>query len=65
VTSEATVEPAIADGEFVATPDRDALKVGLFDRSPSGVGDGFTGFLSGFGLEAGAVATSHTWQTPA
>jgi len=64
VTSETTVEPAIADGQFVATPDRDALKVALFDRTPDGAGGGFTGFLSGFGLEAGAVATSHTWQTP-
>ncbi|WP_226479277.1 adenine deaminase C-terminal domain-containing protein [Natrinema amylolyticum] len=64
VTSETTVDPATADGQFVATPDRDALKVALFDRSPGDTGDGFTGFLSGFGLETGAVATSHTWQTP-
>jgi adenine deaminase len=64
VTGETTVEPAVVDDGFVATPDRDALKVALFDRSPGGRGDGFTGFLSGFGLEAGAVATSHTWQTP-
>ncbi|MDS0477021.1 adenine deaminase C-terminal domain-containing protein [Natrinema sp. 1APR25-10V2] len=64
VTSETTVEPATSDGQFIATPDRDALKVALFDRTPDGTGAGFTGFLSGFGLEAGAVATSHTWQTP-
>lgn len=63
VTSETTVEPAVSGDSFVPDPDRDVLAVSLFDRFPDSAGTGFTGFLTGYGLEAGAVATTHTWQT--
>jgi adenine deaminase len=64
ISSATTVEPGIEDDQFVASPERDILKITLLDRSPRGSGRGFTGFLSGFGLSEGTVATSHTWQTP-
>lgn len=64
VSSETTLEPAVDGDRFVADTDADVLKIALLDRSPDNEGAGFTGFISGFGLEEGAVATTHTWQTP-
>lgn len=64
ISSETTLEPSVEGDEFVADPGADVLKIALLDRSPGGDGAGFTGFVSGFGLEEGAVATTHTWQTP-
>lgn len=62
LSSETTVSPPVADGELEADPDRDLLKATLFDRHPEGNGGGFTGFLTGVGLERGAAATSLTWE---
>lgn len=64
ISSATTVEPQVEGDQFVASPERDVLKITLLDRSPGGSSRVFTGFLSGFGLSEGAVATSHTWQTP-
>lgn len=68
VTSETTVAPPVVDGRFGANPDEDVALVGLFDRSPHGPGDvpenGFVGFVTGFGFERGAAATTVTWEYP-
>ena len=58
------VEPAVEDGNLVANPGADALKVSVFDRHPNRRGESFTGFVTGFGFEEGAVATSTTWEAP-
>lgn len=66
VTTETTAEPGI-DAEtdrFVPAPEHDALTATLIDRAPGTDDHGFTGFLSGFGLETGAVATTGTWEVP-
>jgi adenine deaminase len=62
VSSETTVEPRVEAGTLHASPERDVLKVALLDRRPESDGTGFAGFVTGFGLDEGAVATSHTWQ---
>ncbi len=70
LTDETTVEPPVADGNLTADPDEDLLLAGLLDRHPASGDDdqaphrGFTGFLTGFGLSRGAVATSVTWEVP-
>ncbi len=70
VTTETTVEPAIesigADGDgtrFGPIPDSDVLTATLIDRDPATADRSFTGFLTGFGLETGAIASSVTWET--
>ncbi|KYH26504.1 adenine deaminase [Halalkalicoccus paucihalophilus] len=63
LTGETRVSPPVEDGEFRPNPDGDVLKVTLLDRR-RGHDDGFTGFLTGFGLESGAAATSLTWERP-
>jgi adenine deaminase len=62
VSSETTVSPRIEDGVFEADPEREVLKVALLDRRSADNRGGFTGFISGFDLTEGAIATSHTWQ---
>ncbi|RQG98667.1 adenine deaminase C-terminal domain-containing protein [Natrarchaeobius oligotrophus] len=66
VTTETTVEPAVRtdlDGErLVPAPDRDVLTATMIDRNPAVEDRGFTGFLTGFGLESGAVALTGTWD---
>ncbi|SNZ05755.1 adenine deaminase [Natronoarchaeum philippinense] len=62
VSAETTVEPAVEDGALVAAPERDVAKVALLDRHPDADGTGFTGFLSGYGIERGGVATSMTME---
>ncbi|WP_080508378.1 adenine deaminase C-terminal domain-containing protein (plasmid) [Haloarcula sp. NS06] len=64
ISSETTVEPRVENGKLVAAPERDVLKISLLDRQPEHDETGFTGFITGLGLEEGAVATTHTWQTP-
>ncbi|MFB6172776.1 MAG: adenine deaminase C-terminal domain-containing protein [Haloarculaceae archaeon] len=63
VTAETTVEPPVVDGAFEADPEADLAKVAAVDRQ-----DGtceFVGFVTGFGLRAGAVATTSAMQLPA
>ncbi|PSP79740.1 adenine deaminase [Halobacteriales archaeon QS_1_68_20] len=70
LTDETTVEPPVEDGTLAASPDEDLLLAGLLDRHPDGPGagdspaerSGFTGFLTGYGLDSGAVATTVTWE---
>ncbi|MEM4780685.1 MAG: adenine deaminase C-terminal domain-containing protein [Halalkalicoccus sp.] len=63
LTSELRTSPPVDDGEFRADPDGDLLKAALLDRRADSAGC-FTGFLVGFGLQSGAVATSVTWERP-
>jgi adenine deaminase len=55
----ATLE--IRDGEILADPSRDILKIAVLDRH-KGSGAIGLGFVKGFGLQSGAVATTFFWQ---
>jgi adenine deaminase len=59
---ESAVEPGREGDHLTAAPDRDVTKVALLDRHPDADGTGFTGFLAGYGIERGAVATSMTME---
>ena len=64
ITTETTVEPAVDGDVLAASPDDDVTKAALLDRR-EGVDDCFVGFLSGLGIEAGAAATTLTWEASA
>ncbi|MFC7046467.1 adenine deaminase C-terminal domain-containing protein [Halobacteriaceae archaeon GCM10025711] len=64
LSAETAVEPRMEDGELHAAPENDVLKATLLDRHPDGDGTGFTGFLTGFGMDEGAVASTIIWETP-
>ena len=57
-TRSLAAEPATARGEAVADPDRDLAKVAVIERH-RGTGRIGTGFVSGFGLKRGALASTH------
>ena len=63
LSTEATVEPTVENGTLTAAPERDVAKAALWNRRPDGDGS-FAGFLTGLGLEEGAIATTVTWETP-
>ncbi|MEF8773596.1 MAG: adenine deaminase C-terminal domain-containing protein, partial [Halobacteriales archaeon] len=65
LSMETTLDPDRHEGALVAAPDRDVLKAALLDRHPDADGDAFVGFVTGFGFDRGAVATTLTWETPA
>jgi adenine deaminase len=54
ITSRSTAPAAVADGEAVADPGRDLLKLALIERH-SGSGRIGLGFVRGFGLTFGAL----------
>jgi adenine deaminase len=54
ITARSTAAPAVADGEAVADPRRDLLKLALIERH-SGSGRIGIGFVRGFGLKLGAL----------
>ncbi len=68
VTTETTADPAIvdrtgdSDRRLGPDPENDVLTATLLDRDPATDERGFTGFLTGFGLESGALATSAVWE---
>jgi adenine deaminase len=64
ITEETTVRPAVRDGSLQADPDADVLKAVVLNRRPGHGADGFAGFLSGYGLERGAIATTLAWEIP-
>lgn len=64
-SQETVVEPPIVDGGLVADPDTDVLKAACLNRHPDGDGGGFVGFVTGYGLDNGAVATTLAWELPA
>jgi len=63
LSTATTVEPRVEGGDLHAAPDRNVAKVALLDRHPDGDGTGFTGFLEGYGINEGAIATSMTMES--
>jgi adenine deaminase len=51
----------VRDGEILADPAEDVLKIAVLDRH-HGSGAIGLGFVQGFGLQAGAIATTFFWQ---
>jgi adenine deaminase len=61
VTQEAEAELGPVDSELVADPAAGILKVAAFDRLLRTEAR-FVGFIRGYGLQRGAIATSMTWD---
>ena len=57
ITHERIEKPTIADGQTVSDPSKDVLKIAVVERH-SGSGNIGKGFVKGFGLEHGALASS-------
>jgi adenine deaminase len=57
VTDELREEPKIGDGFAIADPERDLAKIAVVERH-LGTGRVGLGFVKGFGLQRGAIATS-------
>jgi adenine deaminase len=57
VTDDLHEEPKVEDGFAVADPERDVLKIAVVERH-LGTGRIGLGFVKGFGLQRGAIATS-------
>ncbi len=57
-TTSLAVEPTVRDGRAVADPSRDLAKVAVLERH-QGTGRIGLGFVAGFGLQRGALASSH------
>ncbi len=62
VTGEGSAEMLVSAGTLASNVDRDILKVAAIDRS-NHPGRMFVGFIRGFGLQAGALASSAAWDT--
>jgi len=62
LSTPTVVEPRVAGGELRADPENDIAKCGLYDRRDGE--RGFVGFLTGLGIESGAVATTLVWESP-
>ena len=60
ITEESAAELPVVDGLVQMDVERDVLKVSVIDRYENS-GTVFTGFVTGFGIESGAIATSYTW----
>jgi adenine deaminase len=58
VTRALVAEPGIRGGDAVAEPDRDLAKVAVIERH-TGSGRVGLGFVRGFGLRRGALASTH------
>lgn len=61
VTREITASLPVEGGAVVADPRADVLKVAVFDRW--GIGQRTVGFVKGFGLRNGAIASSVSYDT--
>ncbi|MBW1797831.1 MAG: adenine deaminase, partial [Deltaproteobacteria bacterium] len=61
VTREGETAPKVINGEYVAAPERDLLKIVFIERV-SGRGERFMGFIRGWGQKKGAVATTLCWD---
>jgi adenine deaminase len=51
----------VRDGEILADPEHDVLKIAVLDRHTA-TGKVGVGFVQGFGLQAGALASTFFWQ---
>ncbi len=61
VTKETILELPVSNGELLAQPDKDLLKVSIIDGK-EGPEKHFTGLLTGFGLKRGALASGSPWD---
>jgi adenine deaminase len=57
ITGQLILEPAVHGDQLVSDVDRDLLKVAVLEKN-RGVGNIATGFVRGFGLKKGAIASS-------
>ncbi|MFP7756347.1 adenine deaminase [Thermodesulfobacteriota bacterium B35] len=57
VTGQLFLDPTVADGEVVADPGRDLLKIAVIERHHASGRTG-VGFIRGFGLDRGALAST-------
>ncbi len=64
VSREGKTIPMVVNGEYVADPERDLLKIAFIERL-SGRGERFIGFIRGWGQKKGAVATTLCWDSAA
>lgn len=61
VTRQRQCELPVTEGCMAANPAGDLLKIAAIDRAKT-PGEIFCGFIKGFGLKSGAVATSGSWD---
>jgi adenine deaminase len=61
VTREGRATARVREGRCLADPEHDLLKVAFWERA-TGRGDKFVGFVRGWGLSKGALASSVTWD---
>jgi adenine deaminase len=61
VVKEGSANFSSADGLILTDVENDLLKV-VFIEKTSGKGENFTGFVRGWGMKRGAVATSQIWD---
>jgi len=62
VTKESTMTLPVVEGQIRADAGQDILKIAATDRSHE-PGKTFVGFIRGFGMKAGAIASSSSWDT--
>lgn len=62
VTREKILDMPVAGGEIAADPEKDISKAAAINRRQV-PGRCFTGFIFGFGIHAGALASSGAWDT--
>lgn len=63
LTDAITVEPPVQESALVSDPDADIVKATIVDRHPDTDRGHFTGFLTGYGITDGAVATTVNWAS--
>jgi adenine deaminase len=61
VVKEGSSKIFIANGQVLTDPENNLLKV-IFIEKTSGKGELFTGFIRGWGMKRGAVASSQVWD---
>ena len=62
VTSEVVLTRPVISGKLSADANQDIIKISAIDRTHQ-PGNLFTGLIKGFGLKAGAIASSAAWDT--
>ena len=63
VTRETHMPLPVTDKRIQADQNQDILKISAIDRAIN-PGNMFTGFIKGFGLKHGAIASSQAWDSP-
>jgi len=63
VTREGEAILPISRGKIWALPEKDVIKAAAWERC-SGSGERFVGFVRGFGLRRGALASTMAWDSP-